>query len=268
MAKATYSHIESMIKPIGHIERPMKVALYGRSGSGKTTLACTFPKPLLLDINHEEGTDSVTDIEDLKVLEANEWDDIEQTWWYLSEVKHGLQTVILDTATQMQDLAISEVLKRKKAKLKGEAGGWGTLTRQEWGDVASMMKTWIAHFRALPMNVVFIAQERIFSGGEDDGNDEGQITPEVGPRLMPSVRSSLDAAVDIIGHTFLREAISKKRVEGKIIEKRRVDYCLRLGPHAYFTTKVRKPKKQGVPNFLVDPTYEDLLELKEGVTNG
>jgi hypothetical protein len=43
-----------------------------------------------------------------------------------------------------------------------------------------------------------------------------------------------------------------------------VQYCARVGAHGYYLTKVRKPKSVELPAFLVDPTYEDLLELKNG----
>ena len=241
----------------------MRVAIYGRSGSGKTTLASTFPAPLLLDINQEEGTDSVADVKDLKVLSIDEWDDIEQTYWYLAETKHGFKTVIVDTVTQMQELAIGEVSGRKKVKAE-KFGGWGTLTRQEWGDAAGMMKVWITHFRNLPFNVVFLAQERVFGGGDEADDAEGQIAPEVGPRLMPSVRSTLDASVDIIGNSFIRSSVRQSRTNGKITQVRRMQYCLRVGPHVSYITKVRKPKGIEAPAFLIDPTYEDLLELRTG----
>lgn len=258
----SYASLAKRIKPVENIEKPMRVALYGRSGSGKTTLACSFPKPLLLDIG-DDGTDSVADIKGLQVLAAEEWDDIEQAYWYLEAGEHGFETVIIDTCTQMQDFAIQEVLRRKKKKVDNP-GDFGTLTKQEWGEVATMLKTWIMHFRSLPLNVVFIAQERVFNAGEENDTDEGQIAPEVGARVMPSVASTLNAAVDLIGNTFIREVHTKKRVKGKLEEERRTQYCLRVGPHAYYTTKVRKPKGVIVPRFLVNPTYDELVELKLG----
>lgn len=261
-----YSDIAGKIKPVGKIKKPMRVALYGRAGSGKTTLAASFPKPLLLDVNGEEGTDSVADVKGLQVLPVETWEDFEQLYWYLEDGDHDFETVIVDTVTNLQELAIKEVAAANKKKAKGDDGGWGTMTKQMWGEVSSMLKTWITNFRNLKgLNVVFLAQERIFNMGDEADNDDNQIAPEVGPRMMPSVGSTLNAAVDLVGHCFIREDHKRKKDKnGKVKEVRSTQYCLRIGPHAYYTTKVRKPRDAEVPSFLIDATYDDLVELKNG----
>ena len=85
--------------------------------------------------------------------------------------------------------------------------------------------------------------------------------PSVGPRLMPSVASALNAAVKIIGNTMIREQVEKK-AGGKV--KRTVSYCLRIGPHAYYATKIRQPKGSYVPDILEDPSYNALVSLMKG----
>src|SRR5690606_4205793 len=109
------------------------------------------------------------------------------------------------------------------------AGDFGTMTKGQWGDVASWLKIWITNYRDLPMQVVFLAQDRVFNG-EDEDNGEGEIHPEVGPRLSPSVNSHLCAAVSIIGNTFIRSRVVKREINGKKKEKEVIEYCLRIGP--------------------------------------
>jgi hypothetical protein len=77
---------------------------------------------------------------------------------------------------------------------------------------------------------------------------------------MPSVASFLNGAVKIIGNTYIRERheIKDKR------KVRSVEYGMRLGPHAYYTTKVRSPVGVAVPDAIVDPTYEKLLAIMRG----
>lgn len=265
MARApTFDRIAKRIVDVSTIENPMRVALYGRTGSGKTTIAASFPSPLLVDIKEEQGTASVKDVKGLKVFPADTWDDIEQIYWYLENGEHPFKTVILDTTTQMQELAIRHVLSKAK-KSDEDAGGFGTMTKQMWGDTATLMKTWLINYRGLGINIVYLAQERIFNAG-DDAPEDNQIAPEVGPRMMPSVGSTLNAAVDYIGQTFIREHILRKRdpKTKKVEENKTVQYCLRVGPHAYYTTKVRSLKKVKIPSFLVDATYDDLVELRNG----
>jgi hypothetical protein len=255
--------IEGKIQDVAEIEGHLTMAVYGRSGAGKTTFACSFPDALLIDVN-DRGTKSVRDVKGLKVLRVEDWDDLEDIYWYLESGKHTFKSVIIDTVTMMQEFAIQKVASQKKKKKDDEtAGNFGTMTRQEWGEVSSMMKTWIMHFRELEMNVVFLAQERIFNADEE--SEDQQLAPEVGPRLMPSVGSTLNAAVDILGNAFVRENIKRKKEKnGKTTETRSTQYCMRVGPHALYTTKVRNPKSSVVPRFLIDATYDDIIELVNG----
>src|SRR5690606_33107633 len=144
---------------------------------------------------------------------------------------------------------------------------WGSMSKQDWGEVASEMKALIIELRGLPMNVVFIAQDRTFSFDDDNGeaaND--QLLPEVGPRLMPSVASVLNAAVTVIGYTFVKRKFIKKKSDksNKVITKEKAVYCLRLGPSPVFVTKMRKPKSVGLPDHIEDPDYEDIIDVIQG----
>ena len=236
--------------------------VYGRAGTGKTTLASTFPGPvLLLDIK-DEGTDSVSDVPGLKVWEIHTWEDFEEVYWYLYNNPKKFPSVIIDTVTQLQQILVEEISTSKNLKGKS-AGDWGTMTKSDWGTVASRMKEWITNFRDLPLEVVFIAQDRVFNTDEED-SAEGVLDPEVGPRLSPSVMSHICAAVSIIGNTFVRTRKSKRKVKGRIKEEEHLEYCIRLGPNSSYITKIRKPKKIDLPNFLVDPSYDEIVEIIEG----
>jgi len=260
-----YSKVVKKIQDVADFDPEVKVVLYGKPGTGKTTLAASFPQPaLLIDIS-EKGSDSVRDVKGLKVIRVTEWDELEQLYWYLLANPDDIKSVILDTMSYAQELAIKCVLEQHgKGTGEGQLGGWGTMTKGMWGEVSSKLKPFITNMRDLEeMNVVFIAHDRVFNADDEDDN-AGSIAPSVGPRLMPSVASTLNAAVGVIGNTFIRERF-KVIGEGKNKrEKRIVEYCLRIGPHAYFITKVRKPKGVDMPEVIVDPSYEDILELMTG----
>lgn len=250
------------VKRVSEIRRPRSWLFYGRSGTGKTTLACSFPGPILLVDIRDEGTDSVSDVKDLAVLEVAEWDGLDDLYWYLKENPTKYKTVVIDTITQAQQLLVEEIASGRNLKSKAP-GDWGTMTKQDWGEVASKLKVFITNMRDLPLEVVFLAQDRVFNVDEDFDAD-GAIDPEVGPRLSPSVRDHLCAAVSTVGNTFIRERMVRVKVKGKEVERSRKEYCVRLGPNSYYITKLRKPKHIEVPDFLVDPTYEDFLELISG----
>ena len=107
--------------------------------------------------------------------------------------------------------------------------------------------------------MVFIAHQRTFDGGDEEGDD--QIAPHIAARLMPSVVSFLNGAVSVIGNTFIRERYIGK---GKSRE-RKVDYCLRVGPHAVYRSKIRRPPNAGLlPDVIVNPTFEKLQTVARG----
>ena len=254
-------------RPISEVSRHKSFAFYGKSGSGKTTLACTFPKPvLLIDVN-DEGTDSVSDLPDvdLEVWDITEFDEIEDVYWWLKANAKKFKTVIIDTVTMLQTKLVEEVAGAEKLQKKNKvAGDWGTMTKQDWGRVAAKMKIWITRFRNLPMNVIFIAQERTFNI-TDDEDDIGLLDPEVGPALSPSVKSHLNAAVTMIANTYVRRTEKREKdAKGRLKTTKKYEYCLGVGPSDIFTRKVRKPRKVKLPDAVVDPDYEDLIAIIEG----
>lgn len=251
-------------KPGGHLHRSF--VFYGRSGTGKTTVACSFPgRKLLLDVR-DVGDDSVGDVEDLDVMDVRTWDDFEMAYWFIKKNPDKYQVLIVDTLSQLQQLAIQKILDDKGKD--EEAGAWGSMTKQEWGQTASLLKAWIIHLRDLPMQVALIAQDRTFNVGEEDAA-EG-LDPEVGPGLMPSVAKTLNAAVHAVLNTFIRRRVVRvkrsKPEPGKppFREEERFEFCVRVGPNPTYITKIRKAKTISVPQLIVDPTYDKIVEIIEG----
>lgn len=241
---------------------------YGRSGTGKTTISATFPKPILfLDVK-DQGTDSIMDVsdEDLKVMDVETWDDFELAYWWLIKNPGVYKTIVIDTITQLQQVGLERVL-LDVDKDPSKAGDWGVMTKREWGQVASLMKMWITNLRDLPMEVVFLAQDRLSETETDD--PEIMLDPEVGPRLSPSIAAHLNAEVSVIGNTFIRRKTTVKKVNGKKKEVSTTQYCMRLGPNPVYITKARKPKSVKLPSVLVDPTYDKIVQILKGeTTNG
>lgn len=245
-------------------------ALYGRSGSGKTTLAGSWPKPILYLNIKDNGTDSISDLgDDVDVVDINRSQDMQDIllWCHAKAQKGKLKykTIVADTLTQFQSILIGEMgVNKKLEKNKKRAGDFGSLTKQDWGMIAGDMKAVIMDIRNLPLESVFIAQERIFNIGDEGDDGVDTLLPEVGARLMPSVNSDLCASVSIIGNTFIRIKVKKERVDGKIVRTAKKQYCLRLGPNEVYTTKVRKPKGITAPDYIVDPTFKTIMAVIKG----
>lgn len=257
-SKEMVEDIANRIVPVGEIPDYKSIVVYGRSGTGKTTFIGTAPKPLLILDIRDKGTISIRNRPETYVLPVTRWEDFEQVYWYLVGKGAGrFATIGIDTVTQLQDMAVRYVVGSDE----------GPISRRAWGEVASLMKTWIINYRDLEgVHKIFTAQDRISE--TDEFEEEGTILPEVGPYVMPSVAKTLTAAVDIVGQTFIREREKKIKLK-KGGEKTRVitEYCMRIGPHARYLTKLRRDPigaEEEVPSVLVNPTFEDLVNLSSG----
>lgn len=264
---------ELLVKDIAEVMYHKSFVIYGRSGTGKTTLSSTFPKPQLYVNIRDNGTDSTADVKGIKVYDIEDLEDLEELRMWLrrnrKKIAKGLyKTLVIDTMSQLQELYVEHVAanKEKKSKLKRKPGEWGSMSKQDWGEVASDMKALIIELRGLPMNVVFIAQDKTFNLDDDNTDPSEQLTPEVGPRLMPSVASVLNAAVTVIGCTSIRRKFTKvkSKTSNKVRTKEEAVYCLRVSPSPVFVTKIRKPKSVKVPDYIEDPTYEDIIDVIHG----
>lgn len=257
-------------KPVNEVKYHGSTALYGRSGTGKTTLASTWPKPILYLNIKDNGTDSIQDLgDDIDVKDINSSDDLKDVilWCHkkASKGKLSYKTIVLDTLTQFQGVLIHELGEKKNLTGKGKrAGDFGTFTKQDWGVISGGLKDAIMDIRNLPLESVFIAQERVFNSGDDEDDGVDQLAPEVGARLMPSVNSDLCASVSIIGNTFIRVKVKKEKIKGKIVKDISKQYCLRVGPNEVYTTKIRKPKGIEAPDYIIDPDFRKIMKVVKG----
>jgi phage nucleotide-binding protein len=249
------------IQSVDSLERDRNFLFYGRAGTGKTSLFATFPGPrLLLDVN-DRGTDSIRGTGS-DMIEVDSWGLLQAIYWDIVEHPDKYKkykTIGVDTITEMQTLCIKNILK-KYHKNEDRAGDWGTMSKKLWGEVSQSMKAEITNWRNIEKTIVFIAQDRMSKEGDEDNDADSDIMPEIGPSLSPAIAKTVGAAVDVIGNTFIRRNIRKVGKE----EKEEIQYCLRIGPHPICLTKVRKPKEVTVPAVIVNPTYDDIVDIVKG----
>lgn len=255
-------------KPVAKVKYYGSTALYGRSGSGKSTLAASYPKPILYLNIKDNGTDSIADEDDIDVVDINTSEELKDLilWCVKKASKNKLKykSIVLDTMTQLQGILVKEKGEQKKLKPGKRAGDFGVFTMQDWGAIAGDLKAVIMDIRNLPVESVFIAQERVFNLGDEEDDGADQLMPEVGARLMPSVNSDLMASVSVVGNCFIRLKVTKKKVDGKQVKEIKKQYCLRVGPNEVYTTKIRKPKGIEAPDYIVDPTFRKIRDVMKG----
>lgn len=221
---------------------------------GKTRLGASGPKPFLIDCN-ERGSLSVRHFPDVQVFPVEVWTDIDLAYWYLRSGDHDRQTVVLDTVTSLAQLCMKFVLgdeaSRDPTKDPDMPG------KRDWGKVAELMRTVILNFRNLPMNVIYLAQER--RGFGDDDED----APEIFPEISPSVRTTLTAAVDVIGRMYVKEVVSEKGGKQQV----RPSYRMLVGPSERYVTKDRS--ESGLPTVIpLGADYDNLAKLISRIRRG
>lgn len=252
--KVTTNAPPVQITEVSELPSLMAALIYGRSGTGKTTIASTFPKPLLLLDIREKGFDSISNVKGVDIAQLTTWDEFEEVYWYLKAGDTKYRTIIVDQISQLQDLAILRAMK-DAGKEPDDA-----IAQRNWGQAAGLMKTWLLNYRDLidiGINVVFLAHDRTT---DSDTETDDRLDPSVGARIMPSVASFVNGAVKIIGNTLIRESFS---VEGNK-KKRKVEFAMRIGPHAIYTTKTRSPVGIESPEVIVNPTYDKIVAVVKG----
>ena len=145
-------------------DRPIIATLFSEPGLGKTTLAAMFPRPVF--IRAEDGTASLDGHPDAMLFPvAKSVQDVMDAIDALATQEHDRKTVIIDSVTQFEKLAVKEILDgepNSKAKIMTAAHGgygkaFGILDRhhQELREACDYLAT------ECKMNVVFIAHATI-----------------------------------------------------------------------------------------------------------
>lgn len=245
----------------------ISVLLYGRSGTGKTTFWSTFPKPILAVIcsggkqpGELKSIDTPSIRKNVTPCIVNEVNDVRE----LLEEAPNFATVVLDHASGFQDLTLKEILGLDGLPAQKS---WGMATQQQYGQSSLMCKEVLRAFLSLECNRVIVAQERTFN----DGEDSELLAPTVGAAMTPSVVGWLGPAVDYMTQTFIRSKMVSKttKVGGKSVATKQrgkgVEYCLRVGAHDVFMTKFRTPRGKELPDSIVDPSYDKLMKIIQGV---
>jgi len=235
----------------------LKLLAYGNNGKGKTRFGASGPRPLLVVDCNEKGTLSIRNFSEVDVFPIEIFTDVDLAFWHLKRGGHKYQTVVIDTVTSLAQLCMKFVLGDESSRDPTKDPNMPS--KREWGKVGELMRTVILNFRNLPMNVVFLAQER--RGFSDDEEE----APEVFPEVSPSVRTTLTASVDIIGRMYVKEVV-RKGEDGKG-KGTQPEYRILIGPSERYVTKDRS--EAGLPGIIRLGAGEDnLAKLVDRIKKG
>lgn len=268
---APQGSVLSRIRKIMDVQTGIRLSLYGNPKTGKTRLACTFPKPLLL-IGAEDGTASVVGMEGVDFILLERCEDLREIAGLLRTRQY--KSAVVDSGTSLRDLRIKEILRLSEMPVQK---GFGFANRDQWGECSMSLKQLLRPiFDAARTgdleNLVFIAQEQAYNGGEE-GASSDLIKPTVTCALGESLAKWVNAECDCIGQTYIRmQTITKTHqpiANGPTVtmtEKTGAsEYCLRLSSDGVYQAGVRV--RQGLAlqqSVLTDPSYERLLRVIKG----
>lgn len=244
----------------------MHINVYGRYGSGKTSFACTFPKPLLL-LGFEDGTDSVKEVDGVTFVLAENTAELKD----LADeaVGRGFRTVVLDTATSLQDLILKELLRLDKIPVQLS---WGMVTKDQYRQRSEKCKEFMRLFTDLPINVVILGHEKNHTSKDDEGGGDSELlTPFVATSIGKSACEWLNNNVNHICQTYVREGFTEREMRvGQNTTKikqatGKPEFCLRTQRgHGTYAAKIRADKNIEIPDVIVNPTYDKLLAAING----
>lgn len=165
------------------------VMFYGEPKTGKTTTAVKFPKSLLLAF--EKGYNALNNV---MAQPINKWAEFKQVLKQLKEksVQERFETIIIDTADIMWDLAEKYVCQRESVEKIGDIpfGGGYKMVEQEVDES-------LRSIALMDYGLVMIshAEDREFT------NESGESHQKIVPTLPKKARKIVTRMADIIGYS-------------------------------------------------------------------
>lgn len=129
----------------------VRFLIYGDSGSGKTVFASSWPNPIFLDL--DDGMASVT--RQVNRVSIRNWEQLQKAYVYLMNAKHGFKTVVVDSLNETQFQAMAATISQYPNVRRSYGSVPGV---SDYGKALDDFDKFVRYMRALPMNVVFIAQ--------------------------------------------------------------------------------------------------------------
>lgn len=274
----------------------MKCCFYGMNRTGKTTLLATFPKPLALfsfEPSRTGGAESVSGVSGITVFRRGTEEEVAEGTAEFSSVNEGVEmaralrgsrgggfrTVGVDSATSLEWACLEELM-RAAGKDMPTTLLFGTVPDGMYPMRSEKAKEVLREFIDVPAHVVVTAKEKDHNPPKEERRNEktGKLQPDLRNRIVRGLQkeswyapalgfSAMSWLVDACGYTGRMEQVEEyANVENpltKVVEQVKTGrhvIALRCRRHVNFEAGFRCPDRDRVPEFIVDPTYEKILE--------
>lgn len=218
--------------------------IYGKSNSGKTYVASTFPKPLLYLQIGDDGSNTIAHVDGIKAISISTISDLKEVSKELLKDK-VYKTIVVDTFSLIvNEWTDANVISKGKR-----------MTQQLWGDLKTEQEEIIKLMHKLSKRriVVLTCHESMDSieGMEDE------ISPDVRPSVSKGARTYLEGMANYGIHTT---KVTKEIVKGNTT-KEVIKYAADIGPNPYYWTKLQIDPSIKVPNRIINPTYDKIIDI-------
>lgn len=237
---------QRIIRPADEKRFP-KLLIYARNKKGKTTFGLSAGVDQTLVLDPERGTAEMR-TKNPHVWPIERWEDLDEAFNYLRYTDHPYKWVNVDGLTKIHNMSLKYVMKLQEEKSLDRIPG--LVQQRDYGKAGELTKELLTRFHALPMGVIFTAQERMdaaVEGMEEDDEVEEQGAVFI-PDLPKGVRGAANSIVDVIGRLYV-----VKNDEGKA-ERR-----LWIGESLKYDTGYRSDFT--LPDYIRNPTVPKLVRL-------
>lgn len=228
----------------------INMVIFGHGGIGKTTLACTAQDTehgrnvLLIDV--DRGVESVSDRNDIDVLQPENWGQLHQILQWIKKQGDDVKqykTIVFDSLTSMYDLVLKNILKSSPTP--------DMPSQPEYGKANAALIQLIAEMRALGdrgVHTIFIAHAK-------EEQDQGSQMVLIRLALTPGVQSAVMRTVDHVGFLTADNNSGNRKLQLKSSNK--------------VIAKFRQPRTgPQLPLELINPSMATIIEhvrkAKEG----
>lgn len=247
---------QSKITKPSKMKPKWRFLIYSRHKKGKTTFCMSVNKmkgEKILILDAERGTDKYRKV-DPDVWPITKWEDLQDAWGFLRTGKHDYTWVALDTMTKIHNMALRYIMRLGEDKNLDRIPG--VVDQRDHGKAGELSKELVYKMDALPMGIIYTAQEKI-DKGKDDEDELAESSVFYVPDMPPGVRGAVNSNVDVIGRLYVTKVDFKNPNGGDPITKNQ--RRLWINNHAMYDTGARSEYE--VPDMLKNPTVEGLTSL-------